>query len=531
MNYPGLSLFIGLLLLPVFSWSQALIKGQVVEAESLKPLPWVHVYSKSSRIGTTSLSDGTFTLSVNSSIDTLFISLVGYQELRLSVQEFLRQKRHLIQLTEQSTTLKAVDIRKSKLVERRFGIRKRTPLIHFTDGMFQAADTFEIGQVIELGNQTSQVTALQLYVTEPRTDSASFRIHFYRMENNYPTTLLGQSRIFEATPIREGWLTFDLQSENIFIKGSFLATLEFMPQSGSAPSKPISYEIKLGGHSKSFYRKKATPTWRTPPHHYCLSITARVDPSQKQEEEVETAPAFSLPSKVVSDTFHLFVQLPPSYHQKTDQSYPVLYVLDANAYFDQVSDLSSSGSKKKRSESIVVGIGYKNAYLMDSLRVRDYTFPAAQPSDSLPISGGGERFYSFLTSELIPEIDRLYRTDAKNRTLMGHSFGGYFTLYALLKETASKPVFHHFLAASPSIWYSQGYLTKALQRYDPSINRSLFLTTGKAEGSTQEFTTLVTLLKNHPSLQVHSKIYNGLDHMGTVLPSFRDGLLLMRKKE
>src|SRR5690606_10805484 len=101
---------------------------------------------------------------------------------------------------------------------------------------------------------------------------------------------------------------------------------------------------------------------------------------------------------------------------------------DGNAYFDAVANSVDNYIQGKNIsvDPIVVGIGYENAYVMDSLRNRDYTYPEALPADSFTVSGKGDKFYDFIKAKLVPHIDSIYRTDKTNRTIMGHSFGGYF---------------------------------------------------------------------------------------------------------
>src|SRR6185503_17561259 len=123
---------------------------------------------------------------------------------------------------------------------------------------------------------------------------------------------------------------------------------------------------------------------------------------------------------------------------------PVIYLLDANVYFDIVAD----AIKENNSNALLVGLGYKDFMRMDSLRNRDYTFPKALPKDSFPISGGADKFLSFIGGELLPYIDKTYRTDTSNRALMGHSLGGYFTLYALEQAMLRKnSLFKNYVAA------------------------------------------------------------------------------------
>jgi len=59
--------------------------------------------------------------------------------------------------------------------------------------------------------------------------------------------------------------------------------------------------------------------------------------------------------------------------------------------------------------------------------------------------GEADKFYRFLTSELVPN----FSAENRERVLIGHSFGGLFTLYASLQ---SEPPFNHFVAISPSLW-------------------------------------------------------------------------------
>lgn len=195
-----------------------------------------------------------------------------------------------------------------------------------------------------------------------------------------------------------------------------------------------------------------------PPHPYCMYVIALVDKNAKvEEQDQETMPTLSIYSVYLSAYLKIMAE--------KEYSLSVIYQLDANAYFDHIGYALGELGKNQvlAKEPILVGIGNKNAYLMDSLRVRDYTFPKAPASDSLAISGGAEKFYAFLKQELIPYIDKSYRTDTGERTLMGHSFGGYFTLYALLQDMKQTAVFNSYVAASPSLDYHDYYLMKAFE--------------------------------------------------------------------
>jgi uncharacterized protein len=132
-------------------------------------------------------------------------------------------------------------------------------------------------------------------------------------------------------------------------------------------------------------------------------------------------------SKAVQDSFVLSVQLPEDYFKDTKVKYPTVYMLDANFHFPILAATVKEYEKAGLlSPMILIGIGYKSFKLMDSLRVRDYLYPAALPSDEITAVGGGKNFDAFIKTQIVPYIDSLYQTDRANRALLGHSFGGIF---------------------------------------------------------------------------------------------------------
>jgi hypothetical protein len=65
-------------------WSQQLIKGVIVEGDSVSAMPFVYVINKSTGNGTMSDNSGSFYLKTNPS-DTLIVSFVGYVKLKVPV--------------------------------------------------------------------------------------------------------------------------------------------------------------------------------------------------------------------------------------------------------------------------------------------------------------------------------------------------------------------------------------------------------------------------------------------------------------
>lgn len=433
--------------------------------------------------------------------------------------------------TERITQLDEVIITGRRLTERKYGIKKKG-VVRFSDGMFDKNENFEIGQVVKLGKSLTQITSLNLYITADRPDTAIFRINFYRYdpESELPGQRINNSVIQGTRAVKHGWLTFDLSTYDIVARGEVLAAVEFVAD-GAARQK-ILYDVKIGGTSRSYYRLGPAEQWMRPPHHYCLYVTAITDELiTPEEDDPDTPPTFVLKSDYSAEPISLFVRLPRNY-SRTNARFPVVYLLDGNAYFDAVARTADLYIRKKKIlvDPIIVGLGYDNAYIMDSLRNRDYTFPEAIDRDSFKISGLGNKYYDFIGSKIKPLIDSTYRTDDSDQTIMGHSLGGYFAFYAFSRNL-ERPLFKNFVAASPSLYYKDNWIVTRLagqvaDGVDVTTGK-LIVTIGEYEktGSSSDiFDKLVRTLRNS-GVPVESITYAKTEHMGTAVATFERALI------
>ena len=135
-------------------------------------------------------------------------------------------------------------------------------------------------------------------------------------------------------------------------------------------------------------------------------------------------------------TYPIKVYLPPG--AAVDKAtMPVIYLLDGDSRFNAATSVVQAS----RARAIVVAIG------MESLRARDYV-----PQNSCTPGGGGHAaFLDFICSELIPFVETTIGGDPARRTLLGHSHGGSFVLYALFAEANATRHFKAYLASDSSI--------------------------------------------------------------------------------
>lgn len=165
----------------------------------------------------------------------------------------------------------------------------------------------------------------------------------------------------------------------------------------------------------------------------------------------------TMQSTILNEKRKLLIYLPNRGQNglMTQQRYPVLYLLDGDAFFNAVVStvqfLSQVNGNTACPEMIVVGISNTN-------RNRDLT--PTKPGDdpmlkNIPQSavasnmGGGEAFLSFIEKELIPFIDTKYPTQPY-KLLMGHSYGGLTVMNALVNHTK---LFNSYIAVDPSLWW------------------------------------------------------------------------------
>ena len=260
-----------------------------------------------------------------------------------------------------------------------------------------------------------------------------------------------------------------------------------------------------------------------------LLIISACKQSGHGKKEIGLKSEFATYSTNVKDSFYISVQLPLEYQQQPNKRYPTVYVTDANFYYPMLASVLHQYEKGGLLPPLIlVGIGYKSFKLMDSLRVRDYLYPKAISSDEMKAIGGGQHFYQFITGELLPQIDTSYRTKTSGRALLGHSFGGYFSLYALLEQINKKRKdFSSFVSASPSLWYNNNYLFQIPKKLSVPLGKdslNIFLSVGGMEDPKWSVVPFKDLSKRFADLnnkvRVNTEVYTNLDHMDVGLISF-----------
>jgi predicted alpha/beta superfamily hydrolase len=210
---------------------------------------------------------------------------------------------------------------------------------------------------------------------------------------------------------------------------------------------------------------------------------------------VAIAERYSIQSKALNETRTYLVHKPGGY-DFTDERYPVIVLLDGETNIQHVSATADFLANNGRAMKMLV-VGIENTD-----RQRDLTPPITNThSSDRPEGkvGGAEQFLNFIAEELLPQIDRTYRT-RPTRILIGHSLGGLFACYTLLKRPE---LFKAYISVSPSLWWDNEALADEALSFAANhkeVQAAVYVTMGSEGGSmlggTQKFVGALTSAGN-----------------------------------
>ncbi len=143
-------------------------------------------------------------------------------------------------------------------------------------------------------------------------------------------------------------------------------------------------------------------------------------------------------SSKLGESRRLKIQLPRNYNVNVEKKYPIVLVLDADYLFEPVAgNVDYFSYWEDMPEAIVVGI-IQGDSRYDDCNFDDETF--------MPIEKGAN-FFEFIGLELLPYIDKKYRT-AKFVIGVGHDFTANFLNYYLFKDP---PLMNGYINLSPDM--------------------------------------------------------------------------------
>jgi predicted alpha/beta superfamily hydrolase len=213
----------------------------------------------------------------------------------------------------------------------------------------------------------------------------------------------------------------------------------------------------------------------------------------------------------------------PANYGDTARVFPVVYLLDGQWDFPLVQSIYGEQYYDGFIPGlIVVGITWGGVHpKYDSLRARDFT---PSPVKATPYGGNAANFLQFIKKELIPFIKSKYRVN-DDRTLVGSSLGGLFTLYTMFNETS---LFNRYCLTSPAVSWDESIINKYEKEYaskNKQLSARLYMGIGEYEVASA-FKKFVKLFKSrkYEGLSLETKILESVGHSGTKAEGYSWGL-------
>lgn len=247
---------------------------------------------------------------------------------------------------------------------------------------------------------------------------------------------------------------------------------------------------------------------------------------------------FSIVSESVKgENYTIQVGLPAGY-SGSGKSYDVLYVLDGDKSFGMTKELVDWLTWDGEIKSIiVVGISYgKGADAWWTKRARDFTLYKDTVYYYYPNAGGADNFLKFLKEEVFPAVNSRYRTNPDSSTLMGLSFGGLLTSYALFSQPS---MFRKYMIISPSLFWNNNSILYTEASYfndHKDLNKTVYLAYGSLDdpdwtiNPTNEFIKAVKE-HNYSGFRFVPEIFKGETHISVFPVAMTHGLKLMFRKQ
>ena len=156
------------------------------------------------------------------------------------------------------------------------------------------------------------------------------------------------------------------------------------------------------------------------------ALAQAVAPAKAARPPISHVRVERIASAQVGETREAWVSLPDRYDETGDR-YPVLYMLDGEINFTSgvIGGLRQAAFLGEIPDLIVVGV-------VNTDRSKDIFPEVVTYGDGTKAGGRADAFLCFMGEELIPRIERTYRTEPL-RVLYGTSNTGFTAVYALFR--------------------------------------------------------------------------------------------------
>lgn len=214
--------------------------------------------------------------------------------------------------------------------------------------------------------------------------------------------------------------------------------------------------------------------------------------------------SLTLSSKILKENRIINIWTPPNYKSSKD-SLPVLYMPDGGLKedFPHIANTLDKLLKEGKIKPVML-VGIEN-----TKRKRDLTgFTTVEEDKKVADEiGKSDNFRAFILTELMPEINKKYRT-RDEKGIIGESLAGLFVMETFLLKPSD---FDFYIAFDPSLWWNNHNYDKNASKYLqnlPEKPTKIWFATSSAEGMSGAGKNIENSFKNIPKSKLIWKYEN-----------------------
>jgi hypothetical protein len=218
-----------------FGICQLDLVGQVIDAATQEPLPYVNIGLVNQNIGTVTDEAGYFELEVpgNGYADaTLRFSMIGFEPQDFRLQDYRDQEILTVPLKEKATALEEVVLttKRNKYQTKILGNKTTSQLIYAAFTTNKLGN--EMGFLVRGRKNPMILKKFNVSLVENDYGPIRFRLNFYDLKDGLPNETLLNENIIVETDIQSGIVSKDLTPYEIVIDQDFFVAIEWIEDLG-----------------------------------------------------------------------------------------------------------------------------------------------------------------------------------------------------------------------------------------------------------------------------------------------------------
>lgn len=224
-----------LLFLPLLGWSQTIVAGQILDAQTQQPLPYVNIGLVDLNLGTVSDEQGYFEFEVPNGVDTatmLRFSMIGFQTQEYALEDYVSQDLFFISMGEDTTVLEEVVIstQRTEFETKILGNKTTSKMIYVAFTSNRLGN--EMGFVVRQRKRPMILKKFNISIAQNEFFPLRFRLNFYSIKDGMPDKTLLNNNIIIETDVTSGIVTKDLSPYEIVIDQDFFVAIEWIEDLG-----------------------------------------------------------------------------------------------------------------------------------------------------------------------------------------------------------------------------------------------------------------------------------------------------------